>query len=36
MHIIASVCINDDEGGLHHGYEVWLGELAPHAPVNQY
>ena len=28
--------INDDESGLHHDYEVWLEELAPHAPVSQY
>ena len=24
-HIAASVFINDDERGLHHDYEVWLG-----------
>jgi thiamine phosphate synthase YjbQ (UPF0047 family) len=24
MHITASVFINDDEPGLHHGYETWL------------
>jgi len=36
MHITASVFINDDESGLHHDYEVWLEELAPHEPVNQY
>ena len=36
MHITASVFINDDESGLHHDYEVWLEELAPHAPVSQY
>jgi secondary thiamine-phosphate synthase enzyme len=36
MHITASVFINDDEGGLHHDYEVWLEELAPHEPVKQY
>jgi secondary thiamine-phosphate synthase enzyme len=28
--------INDDESGLHHDYEVWLEELAPHAPIDQY
>ena len=28
--------INDDESGLHHDYEVWLEELAPHAPTSQY
>jgi hypothetical protein len=27
--------INDDEGGLHHDYEVWLERLAPHAPIDQ-
>ncbi len=32
----ASVFINDDESGLHHDYEVWLEELAPHAPIDQY
>jgi secondary thiamine-phosphate synthase enzyme len=36
MHITASVFINDDEAGLHHDYEVWLEELAPHEPVSQY
>jgi hypothetical protein len=35
-HITASVLINDDERGPHHDYEVWLQELAPHAPVSQY
>jgi secondary thiamine-phosphate synthase enzyme len=36
QHIAASVFINDDESGLHHDYEVWLEELAPHAPTSQY
>ena len=36
MHITASVFINDDESGLHHDYEKWLEQLAPHAPVSQY
>ena len=36
MHITASVFINDDESGLHHDYETWLEELAPHEPVDQY
>src|SRR5258708_20498750 len=36
MHITASVFINDDEGGLHHDYEVWLERLAPPAPTSQY
>ena len=36
MHITASVFINDDESGLHHDYEVWLENLAPHEPVGQY
>lgn len=36
MHITASVFINDDEGGLHHDYEVWLERLAPEKPYNQY
>ncbi|MFO7654023.1 MAG: secondary thiamine-phosphate synthase enzyme YjbQ [Candidatus Krumholzibacteriia bacterium] len=36
MHITASVFINDDESGLHHDYEVWLEQLAPHAPVDRY
>jgi secondary thiamine-phosphate synthase enzyme len=36
MHITASVFINDDEGGLHHDYEVWLEKVAPHAPTSQY
>jgi secondary thiamine-phosphate synthase enzyme len=36
MHITASVFINDDEPGLHHDYEKWLEELAPHEPIRQY
>jgi thiamine phosphate synthase YjbQ (UPF0047 family) len=33
LHIAASIFINDVESGLHHDYEVWLEELAPHAPT---
>ncbi len=36
MHITASVFINDDESGLHHDYEEWLEEIAPHEPVSKY
>lgn len=36
MHITASVFINDDEPGLHHDYEEWLEQLAPHEPVSKY
>jgi secondary thiamine-phosphate synthase enzyme len=36
MHITASVFINDNESGLHHDYEKWLEQLAPHEPVSQY
>jgi len=36
MHITASVFINDDEHGLHHDYEAWLEQLAPHAPTSHY
>ena len=36
MHITASVFINDDESGLHHDYEAWLEQLAPHEPTGQY
>lgn len=36
MHITASVFINDDEPGLHHDYERFLEQLAPHEPVSQY
>lgn len=36
MHITASVFINDNETGLHHDYEKWLEQLAPHEPVSQY
>jgi secondary thiamine-phosphate synthase enzyme len=36
MHITASVFINDDESGLHHDYEKWLENLAPHEPVSGY
>ena len=36
MHITSSVFINDDEGGLHHDFDVWLEKLAPHEPVSSY
>ena len=36
MHITASVFINDDESGLHHDYEAWLEDLAPHEPTDRY
>jgi len=36
MHITASVFINDDEGGLHKDFEVWLEKLAPEKPHSQY
>ena len=36
MHITASVFINDDEAGLHHDYEQWLEQLAPHEPLSRY
>lgn len=36
MHITASVFINDDETGLHHDYEKWLEQIAPHEPTAQY
>ncbi len=36
MHITASVFINDDESGLHHDYERWLEDLAPHEPLSHY
>lgn len=36
MHISASVFINDDEHGLLHDYKVWLENLVPHAPLDQY
>ena len=36
MHITASVFINDNESGLHHDYDKWLEELAPHEPIEQY
>ena len=36
MHITASVFINDDESGLHHDYELWLENIAPHEPVSNY
>ena len=36
MHITASVFINDNESGLHHDYEKWLEELAPHEPNDHY
>jgi secondary thiamine-phosphate synthase enzyme len=36
MHITASVFVNDDEPGLHHDYERFFEELAPHEPVSRY
>jgi secondary thiamine-phosphate synthase enzyme len=36
MHITASVFINDNESGLHHDYEKWLEDMAPHKPIDQY
>ena len=36
MHITASVIINDDEVGLHNGYNIWLETLASNGPVNRY
>lgn len=36
MNITASVFINDDEGGLHHDYDVWLEKMAPEKPYSQY
>jgi thiamine phosphate synthase YjbQ (UPF0047 family) len=36
MHITASVFINDDEPSLHHDFEQWLEELAPHEPLDRY
>lgn len=36
MNITASVFINDDEGGLHHDFEIWLEKLAPEKPYSQY
>jgi len=36
MHITSSVFINDNETGLHHDFEKWLEELAPHEPIDQY
>lgn len=36
MHITASVFINDNEGGLHHDFDKWLEEIAPHEPTSQY
>ncbi|QJW48491.1 YjbQ family protein [bacterium BFN5] len=36
MNITASVFINDDEGGLHRDFELWLEKLAPEKPHSQY
>lgn len=36
MHITSSVFINDDEGGLHKDFMIWLEKLAPHEPVSFY
>ena len=32
MHITSSVFVNDDEGGLHRDFGVWLERLAPFNP----
>jgi thiamine phosphate synthase YjbQ (UPF0047 family) len=26
---------NDAKSGLHHDYDVWLEQLAPHEPISQ-
>jgi secondary thiamine-phosphate synthase enzyme len=36
MHITASVFINDNEPGLHHDFERFLENIAPHEPIRQY
>ncbi len=36
MHITSSVFINDNEGGLHQDFELWLEKLAPEKPHSQY
>jgi len=36
MHITSSIFINDDEGGLHVDFEIWLEKLSPHLPIKQY
>lgn len=36
LHITASVFINDNESGLHHDYDIWLENLAPHEPISKY
>lgn len=36
MHITASVFINDNESGLHHDFERFLENIAPHEPIGQY
>ena len=36
MNITSSVFINDDESGMHKGYETWLEKLAPEKPYSQY
>ena len=36
MHITASIFINDDEGGLHQDFELWLEGLAPEKPYDRY
>jgi secondary thiamine-phosphate synthase enzyme len=36
MNITASVFINDDEGGLHNDFEIWLQKLAPEKPYSMY
>ena len=35
MHITSSVFVNDNEGGLHHDFGVWLEKLAPFNPSPQ-
>jgi thiamine phosphate synthase YjbQ (UPF0047 family) len=35
VHMTASVFIND-ESGLHHDYDDWLGKIAPHEPISRY
>jgi secondary thiamine-phosphate synthase enzyme len=36
MHITSSIFINDNESGLHQDFQIWLENLAPHLPTDQY
>jgi secondary thiamine-phosphate synthase enzyme len=33
---VSDFLVYNDEHGLHHDYEVWLEQFAPHEPISRY